>query len=84
MIIMFKRWWSTVPSTSTQGTTTSYIKPFNTKRTKYIALEIQVLEVHVCAWNRHTNVAGLNWLRGSQPFPSDNWIYNYNVNKTKQ
>jgi hypothetical protein len=30
-----------------------------------MALEIQVL-----AWDRHKNMAGLNWLMGSQPSPS--------------
>jgi hypothetical protein len=25
-------------------------------------------------WDKHTNVAGLNLLMGSQPSPLDNWI----------
>jgi hypothetical protein len=27
-------------------------------------------------WGRYKNVAGLNWLMGSQPSPLDNWISN--------
>jgi hypothetical protein len=35
-----------------------------------VTLEIQALD-----WYRHTNVAGLNRLIGSQPTPHDNWIH---------
>jgi len=27
-------------------------------------------EIQVLAWDRHNNMAGLNWLMGSQPSPS--------------
>jgi hypothetical protein len=37
------------------------------------------LEIHVLAWDRHKNVAGLNRLMGSQPSPLDNWISNGNT-----
>ena len=30
------------------------------------------------AWDKHRNVAGLNWLMGSQP-PLDKWISNGNI-----
>jgi hypothetical protein len=32
------------------------------------------LEIQVLAWDRHKNVAGLNWLMGFQLSPFDNWI----------
>jgi hypothetical protein len=31
-----------------------------------------MLEIQVLAWDRYKNVAGLNWLMESQPFPLDN------------
>jgi hypothetical protein len=34
------------------------------------------LEYYDLAWDRHKNVAGLNWLMGSQPSLLDNWISN--------
>ena len=34
------------------------------------------LEIQVLAWERHTNVAGLNRLMGFQPFRLENWISN--------
>ena len=34
------------------------------------------LKTQVLAWDRHTNMAGLNQLKGSQPYPPDNWISN--------
>ena len=37
------------------------------------------LEIQVLAWERHKNVAGFNWLMGSQPSPLDNWIFNSNT-----
>jgi hypothetical protein len=37
------------------------------------------LEVQVLAWDRHTDVAVLNWLIGPQPSPLDNWISNGNT-----
>ena len=44
------------------------------KRPQLVMLEIQVLACY-----RHTNVAGLNWLMGSQTPPLDNWISNGNT-----
>jgi hypothetical protein len=41
------------------------------KTPRYMRLKTQVL-----AWDRHTNMAGLNRLKGSQPSPPDNWISN--------
>ena len=38
-----------------------------------------MLEIQVLAWDRQRNVAGLNWLMGSQPSPLDNWISNCNT-----
>jgi hypothetical protein len=38
-----------------------------------------MLEIQVLAWDRQRNVAGLNWLMGSQPSPLDNWIFNCNT-----
>ena len=35
---------------------------FNTKKHTIMAFDIQVL-----VWNKHKNVAGLNWLMGSKP-----------------
>ena len=37
------------------------------------------LEMQVLAWDRHKNMAGLNWLMGSQPSPLNNWISNSNT-----
>ena len=34
------------------------------------------LEIQVLAWERQTNVAGLNRLMGFQPFRFENWISN--------
>ena len=53
----------------------NYLSPQNIehKKTCYMMFEIQAL-----AWDRHTNVAGLNWLMGSQPqirFPATIQIY---------
>ena len=31
------------------------------------------------SWDRHTNVAGLNRLMGSQPPPLNNWVSNGNI-----
>jgi hypothetical protein len=42
------------------------------------------LEIQVLAWDRHKNVAGLNWLIESQPFPLDSWIFNGNTYINKQ
>jgi len=42
------------------------------------------LEIQVLAWYRHTNVAVLNLLIGSQLFPRDNWISNGNAYINKQ
>ena len=35
--------------------------------------------IQVLAWDRHTYVAGLNRLIGSQPSPLDNWKFNGNT-----
>ena len=39
--------------------------------------KIMALEIHVRAWNRHKNIAGLN--RDPNPHPLDNWISNDNT-----
>ena len=41
------------------------IQAIEHKRPWHMTLEIQVL-----AWDRHTNMAGLIWLMGSEPSPS--------------
>ena len=41
------------------------------KRSRYII----TFEIQVLAWDRHKHVAVLNSLKGSQPFPLDNWQY---------
>ena len=33
----------------------------------------EILEIQILAWDRHTNVAGVNRLMGSNPSPLDNW-----------
>jgi hypothetical protein len=38
-----------------------------------------MLEIQVLAWDRHTNVARLNWLMGFQPSSFDNLISNKNT-----
>ena len=38
-----------------------------------------MLEIHVLAWDRHSNVVELNRLMGSQPSLLDNWISNDNT-----
>jgi len=50
---------STIPLMSTKRTTTSQLKPLNTKMT-------MTWRWKVFAWDRHKNVAGLNRLMGSQ------------------
>jgi hypothetical protein len=50
----------------------THIYSLNRKKTpQYMRLKTQVL-----AWDKHTNMAGLNRLKGSQPSPPDNWISN--------
>jgi hypothetical protein len=49
----------------------SYLLAEQKKTPRYMRLKTQVL-----AWDRHTNMAGLNRLKGSQPSPPDNWISN--------
>ena len=61
----FKLWWSSLLLISIKWIIVSHLNSLNTNRTTTKNLEIQVL-----AWNRHKNVAGLNWLLGSQPSPS--------------
>jgi hypothetical protein len=54
---------------------------FNTKKHTIMAFEIQVL-----VWNRHKNVAGLNWLMGSKPSTLiiESQKDNTDINKQKQ
>jgi len=59
---MFKQSWSTISSISTKRTIIYYLRPLKTKHTIIYGKEIQVLP-----WDRHTIVAGLNWLIGSKP-----------------
>ena len=33
------------------------------------------MEIHVLPWDMHRNVAGLNWLMESKPFPFNNWTF---------
>jgi len=47
--------WSSIPPISTLRTITSHLNSLNRNRPQYMTLEIQVL-----AWNRHTNIVGLN------------------------
>ena len=67
LIILFimkgqlKWWWYTISPISTKRTTTSHFKPLNPKDHN-----IMVLEILILAWDRHKNVAELNWLMGSQ------------------
>ena len=53
----FKQQWTAIPPISTKRTITSHLKSLNIKRS---------MEIHVLAWTRHKNVAGLNWLMGYQ------------------
>jgi hypothetical protein len=46
-----------------------------------MTLPCDIGKLGVLAWNRHKNVAGLNWLMSSQPFPLDNLI---SIDKEKQ
>ena len=46
-----------------QNKVTSHLKSLNTKRPWHMALEIQIL-----TWDRHTNMAEVNQLLGSQPY----------------
>jgi hypothetical protein len=41
-----------------------------------------MFETQVLAWDSNKNVAGQNWLMGSQNSPFDNWITNDNTNKS--
>jgi len=59
----FKQWWSSIPPISTKQTITP--RPYwtlNTKRPRYMRLEMQVLVL-----DKHNNMAELNRLMGSQP-----------------
>jgi len=51
-----------IVNNSPKLTSTSHLKPFNTKRPYYMTTEIQIL-----ASDRHKNVARLNQLMGSEP-----------------
>jgi hypothetical protein len=42
------------------------------------------LEFQILSWDRHKNVAGLNWLKESQPSPLDNWTTNGYTNDKKK
>jgi hypothetical protein len=53
----FKQQWTAIPPISTKRTITSHLKSLNIKRS---------MEIHVLAWTRHKNVAGLSWLMGYQ------------------
>ena len=68
-----KQWLSTIPPISTKRIITSHLN-WTQKRQRHMTLEVLVL-----AWDRHTDVAVLNWLIGPQPSPLDNWISNGNT-----
>jgi len=68
----FKQRWSSMPQNQQKGTITSHFKWTHwteKKTTTYISLEFKIL-----TRDRHTNVAGLNWIMRLQPFPLDNCI----------
>jgi hypothetical protein len=52
---MYKQRWATIQLISAIGTVPHLFKSINTKRSRHIRLEIQVL-----TWNRHDNGAWLN------------------------
>jgi hypothetical protein len=54
---------------STERTITSQLNSLNTKNIMHGVWRM-TLEIQVLAWERHKNVAGLNWLMGSQTLPS--------------
>jgi len=41
-------------------------------------------EIQVLSWDRHKDVVRLNRLKGFQPSPLDNWIFNNNTDRNKQ
>jgi hypothetical protein len=78
----FKQWWSSIPPISTKQTLTPHLNwtYWTPKKLWHV-----MMEIHVLIWDRHKNVAGLNWLMWS-PLPPllDNWISNGNTNINKQ
>lgn len=62
--IKSKQWWSRIPPIliSTKQTITSPINSLNITKDNNI---IMMLEIQVLAWDRYTNIAGLNRLMGS-------------------
>ena len=68
MLHKVRKFTRSIPPISPKRTITSHLNcTHSTQKTQqHMTLEIQVL-----AWDRHKNVAGLNWLMGSQPWPLD-------------
>ena len=68
------RFWSTIQLISIKWKITSHLDLLNTKKTT--TYDVRNPERQGLAWDRHKNVAGLNWLMGSKHSTLDNWISN--------
>ena len=58
-----------INSTNINKTNNHLSSKITQKRRQHVTLKI-----HILAWDKHNNVAGLNQLIRSQPSPHDNWV----------